>query len=106
MYLCPLGILIIFALSVLVLSVVLPRIRERREAQEALPLQPADTVFDPGEPLVATSHPAPTRVVARAPVVEDPVSIEINDLLPRRQADSIDESVSIEINDRATIDRS
>jgi hypothetical protein len=105
MYLCPLGILIIFALSVLVLSVVLPRIRERREAQEALPLQPTDTVFDPGEPLVA-SHPAPARAVAPAPVIEDPVSIEINDLLPRREAGSIDESVSIEINDRAIVDRS
>jgi hypothetical protein len=111
MYLCPLGILIVFALSVLVLSVILPRIREQREAQEALPLQPADTVFDPGQPLV-TSRPAPARAPAhtpahaftRAPVVEDPVTIEINDLIPRRQSgSSIDDPVSIEINDQATI---
>jgi hypothetical protein len=72
MYLCPLAVLLVFAIGVLILSVVLPRIQERRQSGESpwydrrsagrrLPtLQevadavlptPADTVYDPDEPL-------------------------------------------------------
>jgi hypothetical protein len=102
MYLCPLGILIVFALSVLVLSIVLPRIRENRDLQPTLPLQPADTVFDPGEPVTA-SRPAPARAFTATSLNEAPVTIEINDLLPKRREDSVDEPVSIEINDRASL---
>jgi hypothetical protein len=72
MYLCPLSVLLIFAIGVLILSVVLPRIQDRRQSGESpwydrryagrrLPtLQevadgvlptPADTMYDPDEPL-------------------------------------------------------
>jgi hypothetical protein len=55
MYLCPLGVLIVFAIGVLALSIVLPRLRERQETKEAYPLESADTVFDPDEPLEVKS---------------------------------------------------
>jgi hypothetical protein len=46
MYVCPLGILILFSIGVLVLSLILPRIRAREETS---PLTEADTLFDPSE---------------------------------------------------------
>jgi len=46
MYVCPLGILILFSIGVLVLSLVLPRIRDRSAPS---PLTNADTLFDPSE---------------------------------------------------------
>jgi hypothetical protein len=46
MYVCPLGILILFSASVLVLSLVLPRVRGRGDAS---PLTDSDTLFDPSE---------------------------------------------------------
>jgi hypothetical protein len=46
MYVCPLGILILFSIGVLVLSLVLPRIRAREETS---PLTETDTLFDPSE---------------------------------------------------------
>ena len=51
MYLCPLGVLVIFAVGVLVLSIALPRIQERRRAQDVYGLAPEDMIFDPDEPL-------------------------------------------------------
>ena len=45
MYLCPLGILIAFSVIVLALSIVLPRIRERREEREALLMTSVNTMF-------------------------------------------------------------
>ena len=44
MYLCPLGILIAFAAGVLVLSIVLPRLQERRPAEDEFD---GDIVFRP-----------------------------------------------------------
>jgi hypothetical protein len=46
MYVCPLGVLILFSIGVLVLSLVLPRVRGRGEPS---PLTDADTLFDPSE---------------------------------------------------------
>ena len=54
MYLVPLGILIVFAVSVLFLSIVLPRVRARRADQRVYPLVQTDIVFDPHEPLPRT----------------------------------------------------
>ncbi len=46
MYVCPLGVLILFSIGVLVLSLVLPRVRGRAGPS---PLTEADTLFDPSE---------------------------------------------------------
>jgi hypothetical protein len=43
MYLCPLAVLLVFAIGVLVLSIVLPRIQERK--QDLDPFQPAAIVY-------------------------------------------------------------
>ena len=51
MYLLPLGVLVIFAVGVLVVSIALPRIQERRRAQDTYGLAPEDMIFDPDEPL-------------------------------------------------------
>jgi hypothetical protein len=45
MYLCPLGILIAFSGIVLALSIIVPRIRERREEREALLMASVNTMF-------------------------------------------------------------
>ena len=46
MYLCPLGILVVFAVGVLGLSIVLPRIQERRQEQESYTMTAGDAGFD------------------------------------------------------------
>jgi hypothetical protein len=46
MYVCPLGVLILFSVSVLVLSLVLPRVRGHGDSP---PLTENDTLFDPSE---------------------------------------------------------
>ena len=46
MYLCPLGILLVFAIGVLTLSIVLPRIQERRQASDAFLNDPAFSSVD------------------------------------------------------------
>ena len=46
MYVCPLGVLIVFSIGVLVLSLVLPRVRGDAEPS---PLTETDTLFDPSE---------------------------------------------------------
>jgi len=46
MYVCPLGVLILFSVSVLVLSLVLPRVRGHGDSP---PLTESDTLFDPSE---------------------------------------------------------
>jgi hypothetical protein len=46
MYVCPLGILILFSIGVLVLSLILPRVRDRSQPS---PLTDTDTLFDPSE---------------------------------------------------------
>jgi hypothetical protein len=51
MYLCPLGVLLVFAMGVLVLSIVLPRIQERRQAQQGYAPALSEAAFDPDEPL-------------------------------------------------------
>jgi hypothetical protein len=46
MYLCPLGILVVFAVGVLGLSIVLPRIQERRQEQESYTMTARGAGFD------------------------------------------------------------
>jgi hypothetical protein len=53
MYLCPLAVLLVFAIGVIVLSFVLPRIRDRRDEQAAYTPIVEDAVFNPDEPLSA-----------------------------------------------------
>jgi hypothetical protein len=74
MYLCPLAVLLVFALGVLVLSIVVPRLQERRQDGDSFGYSaaeydvtsgdgqepeaepegyvpaPGDAVFDPGDP--------------------------------------------------------
>jgi len=77
MYLCPLGVLIAFGIGVLILSLVLPRIRER---QAAPPLNGLDSLFDSTEPSVSQ------RVPARRNASERPAPAEIDDLIPPASA--------------------
>jgi hypothetical protein len=55
MYVCPLGVLILFSVSVLVLSLVLPRVRGRGDTP---PLTETDTLFDPSELLPTEGYRA------------------------------------------------
>lgn len=90
LYLCPLGVLILFAVGVLVLSFVVPRIRERQQAELALsgqepsfePLSVEETGY---EPLVdeAEFEPFTETLEFKASAEESPSApLEIDDLLP------------------------
>jgi hypothetical protein len=56
-YLCPLSVLLAFAIGVLVLSIILPRVQERRQGFESL--QPAGTAYGVMSSDVPASAPAP-----------------------------------------------
>jgi hypothetical protein len=76
MYLCPLGILILFSVSVLILSVILPRIRER---DQNAPVETADAIFGASELLPSEgwrvedddAGPPPSVDLDDWPIVDD-----------------------------------
>jgi hypothetical protein len=63
MYLCPLAILLVFAIGVIVLSFVLPRIRERREASPAFTTTFGDSGFSSDDALPETTSPGDVSVM-------------------------------------------
>jgi hypothetical protein len=67
MYLCPLGILILFSVSVLILSVVLPRIRAR---DESAPLETADAILGSTELLPSEGWRVEDDEVGPPPAVD------------------------------------
>ena len=91
MYLVPLGILIVFAVSVLVLSIVLPRVRARRAGQTVYPLVQTDIIFDPHEPL-------PSKPSALAGLFSD-TPFEADELIPERTVES--SAAASRVNDLA-----
>jgi len=57
MYLCPLGVLIAFAVGVLMVAVVWPQIRDRQSGGEPYSPELGDAFFDPDEPLAGQDPP-------------------------------------------------
>jgi hypothetical protein len=57
MYLCPLGVLIAFAIGVLMVAVVWPQIRDRQSGGEPYSPELGDAFFDPDEPLTGKDPP-------------------------------------------------